>query len=312
MIDTHTRAGRRHLRPLAISFGLVFAFMVVEAVAGFLSGSLALISDAGHMATDALGLGMALAAIIAAEKASTRSGRTYGLYRLEILAALANAVLLFAVAGYVLYEAVSRFQEPPDVLTTPMLVVAVGGLIVNLVGWRLLRQGAQESINVKGAYLEVLADLAGSVGVILAALIVIFTDWTYADPLFAALIGLFILPRAWRLGRQAIRILTQAAPEGLNLDTLRSDLSAISGVIDVHDLHAWTLTSDMDVATVHLMIGDGTDPHPVLDDARDLLQAKYNIAHATLPEVDVLEQCRVSTNRTGRHLYDSNLASVLH
>src|SRR5690606_35884501 len=155
--------------------------------------------------------------IVAADRTSAGNGRTYGLYRLEILAALANAVLLFAVAGYVLYEAVQRFREPPDVATVPMLAVAVAGLVVNIIGWRLLRTGAQESLNVKGAYLEVLADLAGSVGVIAAALIMISTGWAYADPLFAALIGLFILPRAWRLGHQALRILVQAAPPGLDL-----------------------------------------------------------------------------------------------
>lgn len=285
MSSTHThvpRSGRRHLRPLAITFGLVLAFMVVEVVAGFATGSLALISDAGHMATDALGLGMALAAVVVADRATEGGDRTYGLYRLEILAALANAVLLFAVAGYVIYEAVLRLQDPPDVLTGPMLVVAVAGLAVNIVGWRLLRPGSVESINVRGAYLEVIADLAGSVAVIAAALIMITTGWRYADPLFAGLIGLFILPRAWHLGRQAIRVLVQAAPEGLDLTSVRRDLSAIDGVADVHDLHVWTLTSDMDVATVHLMIGERTEPHPVLDQARDLLEDRYGIAHATL------------------------------
>ena len=285
MSATHThapRAGRRHLRPLAVSFGLVLGFMVVEAVTGALTGSLALISDAGHMATDALGLGMALAAIVAADKATTKNGRTYGLYRLEILAALANAFLLLAVAIYVLYESIQRLQDPPEVATTPMLIVAVAGLIVNLVAWRLLRQGAKESLNVKGAYFEVTADLAGSVGVIVAALIMITTGWAYADPLFAALIGLFILPRGWTLGSQALRILTQAAPHGLDLDALHADLLKIKDVIDVHDLHAWTLTSEMDVATVHLMTTKDTDPHPVLDQARDILHSQYNISHATL------------------------------
>jgi cobalt-zinc-cadmium efflux system protein len=267
---------------LSIAFGLVVGFMVVEAVAGVVTGSLSLISDAGHMATDALGLGMALAAIVAADRATTGGGRTYGLYRLEILAALANAVLLFAVAGYVIYEAVRRLQDPVDVLTTPMLVVAVVGLVVNLIGWRLLRPGAGESINVKGAYLEVMADLAGSVGVIAAALIMIFTGWPYADPLFAALIGLFILPRAWRLGRQALRVLVEAAPSDLDLESLRRDLASVSGVVDVHDLHVWTLTSDMDVATVHLTTREGTDPHPVLDEAQGILRDSYSIAHATL------------------------------
>ena len=286
------RAGRRHLRPLSIAFGLVVVFMVIEAVAGFLTGSLALISDAGHMATDALGLGMALAAIVAADRAATRGGHTYGLYRLEILAALANAVLLFGVAGYVIYEAVQRLRAPTEVLTTPMLIVAVAGLVVNLIGWRLLRPGARESINVRGAYLEVIADLAGSIGVIAAALIMILTKWQYADPLIAALIGLFILPRAWRLGNQALRVLVQAAPAGMDLETLRSDLSAVDGVIDVHDLHVWTLTSDMEVATVHLMTREGTDPHPVLDQARAILQDRYRITHATLQvEPDTHQGC---------------------
>ena len=276
------RAGRRHLRPLAISFGLVLGFMVVEAVAGALTGSLALVSDAGHMATDALGLGMALAAIVAANKATTARGRTYGLYRLEILAALANAVLLLAVASYVFYEAIQRFQDPPEVATTPMLIVAIGGLVVNLVAWRLLQQGAKESLNVKGAYFEVIADLAGSVGVIVAALIMIATAWPYADPLFAALIALFILPRAWTLGSEAVHILVQAAPKGLDIESVRADLSTIEGVANVHDLHVWTLTSEMDVATVHLMTIEGADPHPVLDRARDLLRTQYGVSHATL------------------------------
>jgi len=220
------------------------------------------------MATDALGLGMALAAIVASNNATTRKGRTYGLYRLEILAALANSALLILVGGYVIIEAIRRFQDPPDVLATPMLVVAVAGLVVNIVGWRLLRQGSEESLNVKGAYYEVVADLAGSVGVIAAALIMIFTGWPYADPIIAALIGLFIVPRAWTLGGQALRILVQAAPLDMDLDAISRNLTAIPKVVDVHDLHVWTLTSDMDVATVHLMIGNGADPQSVLDHTR--------------------------------------------
>jgi cobalt-zinc-cadmium efflux system protein len=280
---THVaRGGSKHIRPLAITFGLVVAFMFVEFVGGLATGSLALISDAGHMATDALGLGMALAAIVASSKATTRRGRTYGLYRLEILAALANSALLVVVGGYVIIEAIRRFQEPPEVLATPMLVVAVAGLVVNIVGWRLLRQGSEESLNVKGAYYEVVADLAGSVGVIAAALIMIVTGWPYADPIIAALIGLFIVPRAWTLGRRALRVLVQAAPLDMDLDAMSRDLALISTVVDVHDLHVWTLTSDMDVATVHLMIGNGADPHPVLDQARTILENRYGISHATL------------------------------
>jgi cobalt-zinc-cadmium efflux system protein len=287
-----TRVGSRHKRRLVWVFGLVVVFMVAEIVAGFLTNSLALLSDAGHMATDALGLGMALAAIVAADRAGIDGRRTFGLYRLEILAALANAVLLFGVAFYVLYEAVQRLQEPAEILSGPMLAVAVLGLIVNLVGWWLLREGVDESINVEGAYLEVLADLIGSIGVIVAALIVIFTGWPYADPLFGAAIGLFILPRAWRLGRRAVRILVQAAPEGMDLEQIRKQLMSIDGVKDVHDLHIWTLTSEMEVGSVHLMTPTGVDSHAILDQATGMLRDEFGIAHATLQvEPETHQQC---------------------
>lgn len=271
---------------------LVVVFMAAEVVGGLLTGSLALLSDAGHMATDALGLGMALAAMVAADQAGRSTHRTFGLYRLEILAALANAVLLFAVAGYVLWEAYRRLQDPPEILSGPMLAVATGGLVVNLVAGWALRRGAQESINVEGAYLEVLADLAGSVGVIVAALVIRFTGWTFADPIVGAAIGVFILPRAWHLGRRAVRVLVQAAPEDLDLDELHGRLSSLAQVNDVHDLHVWTLTSGMNVASVHLMTPAGADSHAVLDQARQLLESEYAIAHATLQvEPDTHEGC---------------------
>lgn len=284
------RAGSRHRGRLAWMFGVVVVFMAVEVAAGILTGSVALLSDAGHMATDAVGLGMALAAVVAADRGSLRGARTFGLHRLEILAALANAVLLFGVALYVVVEAVRRFQDPTPVLSGPMLAVALAGLAVNVVGARVLRPGATESINVRGAYLEVVADLIGSIAVVAAALIIRFTGWMYADPLFGAVIGLFIIPRAWRLGRQALRVLVQAAPEGLDLDEVRRSLSRIDGVCDVHDLHVWTLTSDMEVASVHLVTAAGTDSHAILDAATDLLRDRYRIEHATLqvePETHV-------------------------
>ena len=293
---TSVRAGARHLRPLVVAFFLVIVFIGVEIVAGLVTGSLALLSDACHMATDALGLAMASAAITAANRANTDGHRTYGLYRLEILAALANAVLLFGIAGYVVVEAARRFQNLPEILSEPMLLVALLGLIVNLIvnliGWRLLRADAAESINVEGALLEVLADLIGSIGVTVAALLIRCTGWVYADPLFGAAIGLFILPRAWRLGRRALRVLVQAAPEGLNPEKLLSQLTSISGVTAIYDLHVWTLTSEMNVATVHLVTNDGTDHHPVLDQARTLLQDEYDISHATLQvERDTRQGC---------------------
>lgn len=272
----------RSHRALAVAFGLVVVFMVVEIVAGFWTGSLALLSDAGHMATDALGMGMALAAIHAARRAASKPQHTYGLYRLEILAALANAVLLFAVGGYVLVEAAGRLSEPPDVLAGPMLAVAAAGLAVNVVSWRLLRSHSRSSLNVEGALLEVVADLFGSIGVIVAALLLRFTGWSYADPLFGAVIGVFILPRAWRLAAKALRVLLQAAPHHLDIDSVRSRLATLPGVADVHDLHVWTLTSEMDVASVHLVTAGDIDPHPVLDAAGDMLQEEFGIAHATL------------------------------
>jgi cobalt-zinc-cadmium efflux system protein len=276
------RAGARHKGRLLGALALLVTFTVVEAVTALATNSLALLSDAGHMLTDVLGLAMALAAIHLADRAEQRNHRTFGLYRLEILAALANAVLLFGVAVYVLFEAVRRFGDPTEVMGGPMLVVAVLGLLANLVAFALLRSGAKESLNVEGAYLEVLSDTVGSVGVIVAAVVLQLTGWEWVDPLVGVAVGLFILPRTWRLGGQAVRILVQAAPPDTDLDALRLDLSAIEGVVDVHDLHVWTLTSEMDVASAHLMVGVGTDAHSVLDQAREVLRDGYAIDHATL------------------------------
>ena len=290
------RSGARHQRALAITFGLVVVFLFVEAAGAMLTGSLALLSDAGHMLTDAVGLGMALAAITLGNRAAQPAHRTFGLYRLEILAALANAVLLFGVGFYVLYEAVQRLGEPPEVPGLPMLVVAVVGLAVNLVGLWLLRRGAEESLNVEGAFLEVVADMVGSLGVIAAALILIVTGWPYADPLFGAAIGLFILPRAWRLGRKSLRILVEAAPERVDIEALRSELRALTGVTGVHDLHVWTLTSEMDAAMAHLRIDEDADPEAVLSEARDVLEHRHRVAHATLQiERSTSEPCASAT-----------------
>lgn len=276
------RAGARHIRPLLISFGLVVAFLVVQVVTGITTGSLALLSDAGHMATDALGLGMALAAIQAASKVRNHPQRTFGLYRLEILAALINAVLLFGVAGYVFVEAISRLSDAPDVASTPVLIVGIIGLVVNVIAFLLLRAGSKESLNLQGAYIEVLSDMLGSVGVIVAAIVWGITGWAWVDPVIGAAIGVFILPRAWKLGREALRVLVQAAPARLDLTAMQAELAGIGGVVDVHDLHVWTLTSDMEVATAHLMVAVGTDSHAVLDRARELLAERHGISHATL------------------------------
>jgi cobalt-zinc-cadmium efflux system protein len=276
------RAGARHVKPLVISLALIVAFLVVQVVVGIVTDSLALLSDAGHMATDALGLGMALAAIQAASSARVHPQRTFGLYRLEILAALLNAALLFGVAGYVLFQAVGRLSDAPDVASTPVLVVGLIGLGVNVIAFFLLRAGAKDSLNMRGAYLEVVSDTLGSVGVIVAAVIWGITGWTWVDPVIGAVIGVFILPRAWRLGREALLVLVQAAPARLDIPELSRELATIAGVVDVHDVHVWTLTSEMDVATAHLMVSVGTDSHAVLDQARQLLADHHGITHATL------------------------------
>jgi cobalt-zinc-cadmium efflux system protein len=276
------RAGARHARRLWIAFALIVGFLVVQIVVGLVTGSLALLSDAGHMATDALGLGMALAAITAANRTVHARHRTFGLYRLEILAALANAVLLFLVAGYVVIEAARRLGDPPHIDSLPVFVVGVIGLCVNGVAFVLLRHGAAESLNVRGAYYEVVADTLGSIGVIVAAVVMAATGWGWVDPVVGAAIGLFILPRAWRLGGEAVRVLVQAAPAGTDLDAISTALSGIEGVDGVHDLHVWTLTSDMDVLTAHIAVNDGAASQIVLHRARTLLAEQFGLSHATL------------------------------
>ncbi|MFI5491801.1 cation diffusion facilitator family transporter [Actinoplanes sp. NPDC051859] len=276
------RAGERHRSRLWWAAGLLAGFMVLEAVAALLTGSLALLSDAGHMFTDVLGIAMALAAIHAAGRSRDDSRRTFGLYRLEVLAALANALLLTGVAVFVLVEAARRFSEPPDVPAGTMLIVAVGGLIANIVAFALLRSGAKESINVRGAYLEVVGDLLGSAGVILAAGVIAITGWSYADPIVAVLVALMILPRTFALARSAVRILVQAAPKHLDMTQVRDRLAAVPGVADVHDLHVWTLTSGMDVASAHLSLEPAAELGDVLAAARETLHHDFEIDHATL------------------------------
>ena len=275
------RAGARHRRRLTVAFVLLLVFLVVEATVGVLANSLALLSDAGHMLTDVIGLGMALAAISLASRARS-DHHTFGLYRLEILAALANAALLAGVAVYVLVEAVRRFAEPAAVATTPMLIVATGGLVVNLTAFALLRRGAAESINVEGAYLEVLADTLGSLGAIGAAVVLRVTGWAWVDPLVGAAIGVAIMPRTLRLARKALRVLVQAAPAHIDVTAMERDLAGLPDVVDVHDVHVWTLTSEMEAASAHVMVRAGADTHQVLDRARALLVDRYQVRHATL------------------------------
>jgi len=280
--DVLRRAAARSVKPLWIALVLTVGFVVVEAVTAFLAGSLALLSDSAHMFTDGLAIALALGAIIAANRASNEGPRTFGLYRLEILATLVNAILLFGVAGYVIVEAVLRLVHgDSSVEAGPMLVVAFVGLLVNIVVFLLLRAGARDSLAVRAAFLDAVADMIGSVGVIVAALVIVFTGWDPIDPIVAAAIGVWIIPRAWGLAASALRVLLQVAPPHVDLERIRADLASVPGVVDVHDLHVWTLTSEMEVASAHMMVTSGTDAHAVLDRARELL-LEHDIAHATI------------------------------
>lgn len=275
-------ASGRYVGRLTAAFAITAVFMVVEVGAGIATSSLALISDGAHMLTDVIGLGLALAAILAAKRARHRPGRTFGLYRAEVLAALANAVLLFGAAGYVLYEAATRFVDPPAVSGSTVTIVAVLGLLANIVSFFLLRKGSTESLNLRGAYLEVVADLVGSIGVLVSGAIMLLFGWRYADPIIGVAIGLFVLPRTWLLARRSLRILFQHAPERVDVTELTGALSGLPGVGEVHDVHVWTLTSGMEVASAHLTVHAGVDQAEILEAARSVLAAEYQIEHATL------------------------------
>lgn len=280
----------RYLGRLTAAFAIALVYFVVEAAFALMTDSLTLLADAGHMLTDTVGLGMALAAISVAARAQRRGHRTFGLYRLEVLAALANAVLLLAVAAYVLWHAVLRMSDPVHLPTHQMLFVAIIGLAANLAGFLLLQEGAKTNLNMRGAYLEVVADAIGSAAVILAAVLILLTGWAWVDPAFAIALAIFIVPRTLRLASAALRVLLQAAPPHVDLAKVESDLRAVPGVVAVDDLHVWTLTSEMDVATAHLRVAAGVGPPDVLAAAQAVLHERHGIGHATLqvePEGDL-------------------------
>lgn len=273
------RSGEAARRPLTIALGLSLFTFVVQIVVGATTGSLALLTDSAHVLTDGLGIALALAAVVLATR-SRRPERTFGLYRLEVLSALTNAVLLLAVAGWALYEAVGRIRNPPEVPGLPVLVVGAIGLVTNLVALRLLSTGG--SLAAEGARLEVLADAVGSIGVVLGGAVIMATGATVIDAWVGLAIALWIVPRSIRLAASAMRVLVQAAPADVDLDALADDIGGLPGVVDVHDLHVWTLTSDMEVLTAHVVVTDRADHHAVLDRARVLLAEDHGIHHATL------------------------------
>jgi cobalt-zinc-cadmium efflux system protein len=248
-------AGGAHRRRLVVVLGLTLAVLAAEVVGAVLSGSLALLADAGHMATDAAGLALALAAVSLAQRPA-RGRRTFGWQRVEILAAVANGLLLLAVAAYVLVEAIRRIGQPPEIGSGLMLVIASIGLVVNLGSLAVLHRGRDASLNMRGAYLEVLADALGSVAVIVAAVVIVTTGWTPADIVASAVIGGLVVPRAWHLLREAFDVLLEAAPRGVDLHDVRAHILGVDGVLDVHDLHAWTITSGLPVLSAHVVVTD--------------------------------------------------------
>jgi cobalt-zinc-cadmium efflux system protein len=278
---TTARANRGRLLTVLAMTSLV---LVAEIVGGLLTGSLALLADAGHMFTDVAGLSLSILAITFAAKPPSAQ-RTYGYFRLEILAAVINGMLLFGVAVLILVEAWRRFSSPPDVASGAMLAFAVVGLAANLVSVLLLHRGAEQSLNVKGAYLEVLGDLLGSVAVIAAALVITTTGWNYADPVASVLVALMILPRTWTLLREAVDVLLEATPKGMDLDDVRRHIVETAGVIDAHDLHVWTITSGMPVLSVHVVVDDAALADGVggriLDRLGDCLADHFDVAHCT-------------------------------
>jgi len=278
---SHSHIGTSNSRSLAIALALTTTFLVAEVVGSFLFNSLALLSDAAHMFTDAAALAIALAAIRIGQRPADER-RTFGYRRFEILAAAFNALLLFAVAGYVLWEGIGRFFRPAEVQSTGMLVVATIGLIVNLVAMRLLASRKESSLNIKGAYLEVWADMLGSVGVIAGAIVIMFTGWPWVDPAIAILIGLWVLPRTWILLRDTAHILLEGVPRGLSLTEIRGALGTLSGVAALHDLHVWGLTSDDSSLSVHVVLAQGADAEAVRLAMSELLKARFRIEHTTI------------------------------
>lgn len=290
MTHQHATSAAASKNRLRIALGINGGFFLIEAVTAWVTGSLVLLADAGHMATDVAALALALLGIWFASRPAT-AGKTFGYYRLEILAALVNGILLFGVSGFILFEAARRFSDPPEVSSVPLLVVASLGLVANLVPALLLRSGASDSLTVKSAFLDMMGDAAASVGAIIAGTIMLTTGWRYADPIFAAAIGFLILPRTWGLLKESVDVLLEAAPKGLDIDAVRSEIGGIEGVHSVHGVHVWTITSGFVAMSAHILTEQGTDRDRILTEARSRLSERFKIEHVTLQlETPALEE----------------------
>ena len=278
---SHGDARKLSRKRLLAVLALTGSFMIAEAIAGFITGSLSLIADAGHMLGDVAALSLAvIAGWLSAKPAS--ASRTYGYHRSEILAALANSVLMVLISIFVFIEAIGRLTNPPEVHSVPMLIVASLGLCVNIFSMRLLTSSADKSLNARAAYLEVFSDMIASVGVVAAAVIMMTTGWYMADPLLSGTLAIFILWRTWGLLKESIDILMENAPAHVHLDELSKEIGAIPGVVSVHDLHVWTITSGMISMSGHVSIDDTAESSTVLNQIKTLLNNKYEIKHSTI------------------------------
>lgn len=275
----HSHSSDTRVSRMVIAAAILSAFFVLELVTALLINSIALLADAGHMLTDLVAMFMGLTAVLLAKRGSSSPARTYGWHRAEVFTAVANAALLLGVAGFILYEAIERFGNAPDVPGVPMIVVALAGLAANAVVVMMLRSHSKDSLAVKGAYMEVVADTVGSIGVLVAGIVTVTTAWPYADVVVAVLVALWVLPRAFALARAALRILSESSPQHIDVEELRTALGAVNGVTGVHDLHVWTLVPGKDMVTAHLT--SNADTARVLDDARAVLNAR-GLAHATV------------------------------
>jgi len=274
-------ASGRDTHALLLVLCLTLAYTAAEVVGGLLTGSLALLADAGHMLSDSGSIGLALVAISLATRPPT-SARSFGLKRAEILAALANGVTLVAIAIWIFVEAARRMSDPPEILGGWMLAIAAGGIAINLAGAAILARAERRSLNVQAAMLHVLADLLGSVGVIVAAVVILVTGWAYADPLVSVMIGVLVLGSSLRVLQDSVSILLEATPKGIDADAVRQTIESSSGVASVHDLHIWTITSGFPALSAHVLVGRGEDCHRRRRELEQLLEHEYGIDHTTL------------------------------
>jgi cobalt-zinc-cadmium efflux system protein len=276
---SHSAAGR-HAAPLAAAIRIGLAILVVELVAGYAANSLALLADAGHVFADVSGMGLSLVAIRLAARPPS-GGRSFGLYRLEMLAAAVNAVVLLGIAIVVAIEAFRRFGAPPEVQPSLVIVVAVLALAANVVSLRLLAPGQRESLTMRGAYLEIAGDLIGSIAVLVAGFVILATGWRPADAVASLVVAVLIVPRTVRLLRDSVDVLLEATPKGVDLADVERHVLEAPGVIGVHDLHAWTITSGMNVVSAHVVLGPDARPGDILDHLGTCLSADFDIKHST-------------------------------